>query len=371
MSNPQLVHHSNTLLASEIHYYNTKSYSYLFNSLPDIMSTDFGATDDSLVTNFTKVIHRKPYPAISPIKPSLSQAGRTVLITGGGVGIGKAIAHNFVLASAATIVIIGRRLEKLEETASELDATAEKAGKTTKIIARSCDVTDDIGVKNLWDDLGKKGVFVDVLVLNSATDTANQSLFELGIAEVWSQFEANVKGPLHFAECFHKQVQQGPKKAKYLVNVSSSVIHLHGMCDAMETLTVTLLNAYEGHPAFDGRPGYSVTKGSGTLAIQSLAYQFTPEEMQVINYHPGAIYGRAWKDQGVPEDGFDFDDPNLPGAFAVWAASRDASFLHGRYVFCHWDVEELADSEVGSRLKSDRDYLKLTVKGLNWMKKDF
>lgn len=60
---------------------------------------------------------------------------------------------------------------------------------------------------------------------------------------------------------------------------------------------------------------------------------------------------------------------NLPGAFTVWAASKDASFLHGRYVFSSWDVEELADKEITSRLAKDRDYLKISVKGLDWMKK--
>jgi NADPH:quinone reductase-like Zn-dependent oxidoreductase len=61
---------------------------------------------ESISTNFTSTIHSKPYPAISPIKPALNQSGKTVLITGGGTGIGRAIAHNFVLASAATVSTI-------------------------------------------------------------------------------------------------------------------------------------------------------------------------------------------------------------------------------------------------------------------------
>jgi len=170
--------------------------------------------DDGTSTDFTTTIHNKPYPAISPAKPALSQAGRTVLITGGGTGIGKAIAHNFVLASAATVIIIGRRVSKLQESTGELEAAAKQAGKTVNIIAKGCDVTDDEGVKRLWDGLGKEGVHVDVLVLNSAVDTPSQTLFELGTAEVWAMFEANVKGPLHFAERFHKQRSEGPAKTK-------------------------------------------------------------------------------------------------------------------------------------------------------------
>ncbi|PVH98356.1 NAD(P)-binding protein [Periconia macrospinosa] len=306
---------------------------------------------DDATTDFTSTIHREPYPAISPTKPSLSQAGKTVLITGGGVGVGKYIAHNFVLASVATIVIVGRRVNKLQETASELEATGKQAGHTVKVIFKGCDVTDDKEVERVWDDLAKEGVYVDVLVLNSAKDTASQTLFELGYEEVWAQFEANVKGPLHFAERFYKQSPKGAAKTKYLLNVSTAAIHMHG------------------HPLIDTRPAYSVTKGAGTLTIQTLANRIPPEDMQILSYHPGSIYGRAWEDQGISRDAFPFDDDNLPGAFAVWAASKEASFLHGRYVFASWDVEELARGEFTSCFDADRDYLRITVKGLDWMKK--
>lgn len=175
------------------------------------MATDI---DDGTSTNFTPTIHNTPYLAISPTKPALSQAGKTVLVTGGGTGIGKAIAHNFVLASAATVIILGRRVSKLQEAAGELEAAGKQAGKTVNIIAKGCDVTDDEEVKRLWDGLGKEGVHVDVLVLNSAKDTPPQTIFELGTAEVWTMFEANVKGPLHFAERFHKQRCEGPATTK-------------------------------------------------------------------------------------------------------------------------------------------------------------
>jgi NAD(P)-dependent dehydrogenase (short-subunit alcohol dehydrogenase family) len=161
--------------------------------------------DDGAATDFTPTIHRTPYPAISPLLPSLSQAGKTVLITGGGTGIGKATAHAFLRASAATIIIIGRRLHKLTEAVSELEAAGKEFGKEVRIIAKSCDVTDDEQVKGFWEELEREGVYVDVLVLNSAITTAAASMFDIGVQAVWQVFEANVKGPLHFAELFYKQ----------------------------------------------------------------------------------------------------------------------------------------------------------------------
>jgi len=31
----------------------------------------------------------------------------------------------------------------------------------------------------------------------------------------------------------------------------------------------------------------------------------------------------------------------LPGNFCVWLASPEAAFLHGRFVWANWDVDEL------------------------------
>jgi hypothetical protein len=48
----------------------------------------------------------------------------------------------------------------------------------------------------------------------------------------------------------------------------------------------------------------------------------------------------------------------------VWAASKEAAFLHGRMVWCSWDVEELADGEVRKRIEEDHYYLKASIVGL-------
>jgi hypothetical protein len=55
---------------------------------------------------------------------------------------------------------------------------------------------------------------------------------------------------------------------------------------------------------------------------------------------------------------------NLPGNFAVWAASPEATFLHGRFVWANWDVEELKNGVVGKRISEDEHFLKVGIEGL-------
>jgi hypothetical protein len=55
---------------------------------------------------------------------------------------------------------------------------------------------------------------------------------------------------------------------------------------------------------------------------------------------------------------------DLCGAFAVWAASEEAEFLHGRYAWASWDVEELATGEIRTRIDDDPYFLRATIGGL-------
>lgn len=166
---------------------------------------------DPIHTNITKSVHRSSYPAIDPARPELSQDGRTVLITGGGTGIGFAIASSFVQAGAKAVIIAGRRENVLIDAKEQLDQEVQKAGKATKIIAQVLDVTDRPAVAAFWSGLKEAGIEVDVLVLNAAKFAPLEPILEIGSDEIWSMFEANVHGPLVLAEAFAKQGGNRPK----------------------------------------------------------------------------------------------------------------------------------------------------------------
>jgi hypothetical protein len=54
---------------------------------------------------------------------------------------------------------------------------------------------------------------------------------------------------------------------------------------------------------------------------------------------------------------------DVPGHFAVWAASEETKFLHGRFVHATWDVTELQSGAFKALINEDPDFLKIEVKG--------
>lgn len=111
--------------------------------------------------------------------------------------------------------------------------------------------------------------------------------------------------------------------------------------------------------------GYGLTKNAGALVVQQIASHTDPEKMQAVNFHPGVIHTTVWTKAGAPKDVLPFDDLSLSGSSAVWLASPEARFLHGRFIWASWDVEELMTGEIRKKIDEDANFLKLGVHGLN------
>jgi len=62
--------------------------------------------------------------------------GQTVLVTGGGTGIGQAVALAFA-RRGATVVVTGRRAGPLTETVGQIEALGGKASAITANVTRS------------------------------------------------------------------------------------------------------------------------------------------------------------------------------------------------------------------------------------------
>jgi 3-oxoacyl-[acyl-carrier protein] reductase len=115
---------------------------------------------------------------------------RVVVISGGGAGIGKAIARSFA-TSGDSVAIIGRRASLLDETANKLNEEAGKCGG--HVAAYPC----DLGKQDSVEELGKRILsdyrIIDVIVNNAGGVDRGSSTTLKQISDSWVRdFESNV-----------------------------------------------------------------------------------------------------------------------------------------------------------------------------------
>ena len=84
-------------------------------------------------------------------KPDLLK-GKRILVTGGGTGLGREIAEQY-LQLGAEIYLCGRRKEVLDHTAAELVAKHGGSVKTSAVDIRQAQAVDEM-VKWIWEDGG-------------------------------------------------------------------------------------------------------------------------------------------------------------------------------------------------------------------------
>src|SRR3954470_21832255 len=85
---------------------------------------------------------------------------RVALVTGGGSGIGRAIAERFA-AEGARIFIAGRSMDRLDETIAALRSHSSDAA------AVQVDVSDSSSVRRMFEKLDREADRLDVLVNNA------------------------------------------------------------------------------------------------------------------------------------------------------------------------------------------------------------
>ncbi|MFE1173750.1 SDR family NAD(P)-dependent oxidoreductase [Streptomyces sp. NPDC058773] len=117
---------------------------------------------------------------------------RTILVTGGGTGIGRAVAHHFA-DRGDQVVVTGRRTGPLEETA---------AGRPT-IRPLVCDHADPASVTELLTRLPER---IDVLVNNAGGNTDLDADGATDLASYARDFRANLDANLVSAALTTKAV---------------------------------------------------------------------------------------------------------------------------------------------------------------------
>ncbi len=166
--------------------------------------------------------------------------GKIAIVTGGGSGIGKAIAQAFA-GAGVRVTIIGRTLEKLEQAAADINGAVDAA---------ACDITDETQVEATFDAVVARCGHIDILV-NNAGMSAPAPTEDIEAARWREVIEVNLTGAfLCSRAAFRRMI---PRKSGRIINIGSISAQMSRPDQASYTASKFGLEGLTRSLALDGR----------------------------------------------------------------------------------------------------------------------
>jgi NAD(P)-dependent dehydrogenase (short-subunit alcohol dehydrogenase family) len=193
--------------------------------------------------------------------------GMSVLITGGGSGIGEGIARHFAAAGAA-VTISGRRADKV-------GAVADSVGPSCRAVVGDVTVAGDRDAM-VAAAVEQGGGRLDVVV-NNAGNMYRGPLAELGEQELLDVFHSNVVGGIMLTQ----------RALGDLVAAKGAVI---------------FIGSVHSQRAFPGAAPYAATKGAVETLTGVLAAELGPLGVRVSCIRPGGVFTELNQRAGLFDD---------------------------------------------------------------------
>ena len=238
--------------------------------------SDLGSFSVPVHTGYyvTETTHHEVPANTDPLKVQLPNPC-TVLITGGGRGLGEAMAYAFAKAGASDIVLAARTPTELDSVASHL-RTSHPALKVSTV---KCDVTSEADVLALVDVLQTSHASrLDVLVNNAGFLDAGWQPITATTAPAadWKRvFDVNVYGVYLVTRHLLPLLLASPKGLKTVLGISSMSSHFAGQSIAMG-MSKLALNRF----------------------MEFLAAEYAAEGLMSYALHPGGVKTRMSTDPG-------------------------------------------------------------------------
>jgi NAD(P)-dependent dehydrogenase (short-subunit alcohol dehydrogenase family) len=238
----------------------------------------------------TKTFHNSVPENINPT--NLSAKGKTVLITGGGRGIGKAIATSFALAGASTIIILGRTSTTLESARKDISLAAKQAGHTPTILDFPVDITDATAVNTVFQTIATSHKSIDV-VINNAGALHLGTISSSDITAYTTAFDVNFKGTLHVMHAFVEYgLDRNAASPATFINLSSVGLAM---------------------PTFPTWSQYAASK-LGAFCLTDFMGVEMEGKVRAFSIHPGMIETDMSRQAGLTQ----YDDEGMCSLIYIW-----------------------------------------------------
>lgn len=186
--------------------------------------------------------------------------GKTVIVTGGGRGLGQYMAEGLSDAGA-NVVICSRNKEACEEVARKIE---ERGGKA---LAVACNVTDPEDVNSVVSKAQEAFGAIDVLVNNSGATWGAPPL-EMPLDKFDLVVQVNVHGTFLMSQAVGKKMVERGEGGR-IINIAS------------------VAGIVGGNPAYMQTVGYNSSKGAVISMTRDLAASFAEHGINVNALAPG------------------------------------------------------------------------------------
>jgi len=256
--------------------------------------------------------------------------GKNVLVTGGGSGIGQAIAVRFAEYGANVAINYLSRPEEAAETEEQVQACVRRVKErgVTDVLVQG-DVSREDDVVRLVDETVQQLGGIDVLVNNAGIQISRPS-HELSSEDFDKVLAVNLRGSFLCAREAIKRFLEAESPG-VVINMSS----VHQLVPKPNYL------------------GYSVSKGGMMNLTKTLALEYAAYDIRVNGIGPGATVtpiNRAWVDDPEKAEQVTSHIPMARAGTAdemagvtCFLASDDAAYITGQTIFVDGGLTLYAD----------------------------